>query len=112
MHGGWTGPNWTIDAAGQGLGKLAGMLSTLMVDRYVVDKTGVTGVFIYHLVFAHDKEAPGNFPPGFPEQFPPSDTPPAPSISTVLDQLGLKLVPDSGPHEYVVIDNVERPSQN
>jgi uncharacterized protein (TIGR03435 family) len=112
MHGGWAGPNWTIDAAGQGLGKLAGMLSSLMVDRYVLDKTGITGVFIYHLVFAHDKEAPGNFPPGFPEQFPPSDTPPAPSISTVLDQLGLKLMPDSGPHEYVVIDSVERPSEN
>jgi len=84
-----------------------------MLDRYVLDKTGVTGEFSYHLVFAHDKDAPGNFPPGFPEQFPPSNIPPAPSISTVLEQqLGLKLVPDSGPQEYVVIDSVERPSLN
>jgi uncharacterized protein (TIGR03435 family) len=112
MHGGWDGPNWTIDAAGQSLGKLAGMLSALMVDRYVLDKTGITGVFIYHLVFAHDKEAPGNFPPGFPSPFQASDIPPAPSISTVFEQLGLTLVPDSGPHEYIVVDSVERPATN
>jgi uncharacterized protein (TIGR03435 family) len=113
MHGGWDGPNWTIDAAAQGLGKLAGMLSNFMVDRYVLDKTGVPGVFNYNLVFAHDKEAPGTFQPGFPSPFQPSDLPPAPSISTVLEQkLGLKLVPDSGPQEYVVVDSAERPSLN
>jgi uncharacterized protein (TIGR03435 family) len=113
MHGDWDGPNWTIDAAGQGLGKLAGMLSSFIVDRYVLDKTGVTGEFSYHLVFAHDKDAPGTFPAGMRSPFQPSDIPPAPPISTVLDQqLGLKLAPDSGPHEYVVVDSVERPSLN
>jgi uncharacterized protein (TIGR03435 family) len=84
-----------------------------MMDRYVLDKTGITGEFSYHLVFAHDKEAPGTFPPGFRSPFQSSNIPSAPSISTVLEQqLGLKLVSDSGPQEYVVVDSVERPSLN
>jgi uncharacterized protein (TIGR03435 family) len=110
---GWThtdGPNWVIDDAGQGLGNLAQALSGLM-DRHVLDKTGVNGVYTYHLVFAHDDKTPSNFPTD--GLFPASDIPPAGSVFTVLEQqLGLKLVADKGSREYVVIDRVERPSEN
>jgi len=112
-HTGWEGPNWTIDAAGQGLANLAGALGGIVTDRPVLDKTGIKGLFSFHLVFAHDQNAPGRFPPGLPSPFLPSDVSAAPTLPTVLEQqLGLTLVPDTGPREYIVIDSVARPLEN
>jgi uncharacterized protein (TIGR03435 family) len=111
-HLGWNASNWTLDAAGQSLDRLAGALSTAM-DRHVLDKTGITSLFTFHLVFAHDDKTPGNVPDGMPSPFPPSDTSPGPSVFTVLEQqLGLTLAPDTGPHGFIVIDSVERPVEN
>jgi uncharacterized protein (TIGR03435 family) len=108
-HIGWNGPNWTIEVTGQSLARLAGALSTL-VDRHVLDKTGITALYSFNLVFAHDTNAPGNLPPEFPSPFPPSNIPPAPSVFAELEQkLGLTLVPDKGPRRYIVIDQLQRP---
>jgi len=113
MHTGWEGPNWTMDATGQPLADLAGALADIVMDRPVVNKTGIAGLFSFHLVFAHDATAPGTFPPGMPSPFPPSDAAPGPSLAAVLEQqLGLRLAPDTGPHEYIVIDSAERPQGN
>jgi len=112
---GWlhmNGPDWVIDAAGQELGHLAGALSNTL-NRHVFDNTGVTGLFSYHLQFAHDETTPGNFPPEIMERFfPPSDVPSGPSIFTVLEGLGLKLEPTKGPQGIMIIDHIERPSEN
>jgi uncharacterized protein (TIGR03435 family) len=80
------------------------------VDRPVLDKTGVTGVFNYRLRFAHDDTAPGE--PMMRDHFPPSDLPAGPSVFTALEKLGLRLVSDKGPQEHLVIDSVERPAAN
>jgi uncharacterized protein (TIGR03435 family) len=108
------GQNWTMDAAGQSLSKLAGALGGIIMDRPVVDKTGITAVFTFHLAFAHDESAPGVFPAEIRSPFPGGDVAPtSPSVNTVLEQqLGLTLVPDKGPREYLVIDSAERPSEN
>jgi uncharacterized protein (TIGR03435 family) len=48
-----------------------------------------------------------------PSPFLPSDAAPGPSLAAVLEQqLGLRLAPDTGPHEYIVIDSAERPQGN
>jgi uncharacterized protein (TIGR03435 family) len=112
IHTGWEGPNWTIDAAGQSLTNLAGALS-FTTGRHVLDKTGIVGLYSFHLMFAHDDSTPGDFPPDRPSPFSVSDTSSGPSFFTVLEkQLGLKLVSDKGPRRFIVIDHVERPSEN
>jgi uncharacterized protein (TIGR03435 family) len=109
------GTNWTLDAGGASLRLLAVELSNAMLNRYVIDKTGIAGIFTIHVEFARDESAPGPpVPPGVrPPGIEPSDTPPGPSIFTALEQqLGLKLEPIKGPHGYIVIDHAEKPSEN
>lgn len=71
----------------------------------VLDKTGLTGKYSFMLEFSRD---PATLPPGEP----PLD-PARPSIFTALqEQLGLKMVSIKAPLETIVIDHIEKPSQN
>ena len=80
------------------------------LGRFVVDKTGLQGEYDFTLDWASDigqRKAPGN-----PEE---ASTPGAdgPSLFTALqEQLGLKLEPEKGPVEILVIDRAERASEN
>lgn len=83
-----------------------------VVGRPVIDKTGLSGNFNFKLNWTPDPGT-GLGPPGPP---PGADAAPAsdgPSIFTALqEQLGLRLESDKGPVEMIVIDRVERPSEN
>jgi uncharacterized protein (TIGR03435 family) len=77
--------------------------------RMVLDRTGLTGNFDFKLEWSPEE----------PLRVPGTDTiiarPPsnAPSLTTALEeQLGLKLESTRGPVEIMVIDNIERPSDN
>ncbi|HZL56060.1 MAG TPA: TIGR03435 family protein [Bryobacteraceae bacterium] len=100
------GPNKTVDAWGVTMARFAGVtLSRLDLERSVVDKTGLAGLFDVHMEFAPDIGA-GN---------PSGDAPPGsgPSIFTAMqEQLGLKLSPDKAPVEVLVVDHIEKPSGN
>jgi bla regulator protein BlaR1 len=69
------------------------------VDRPVLDKTGIEEKFDFHLEFA-------------PNSADPSDERTAPSVFTALAEIGLRLEPAKGPRDYLVIDHVEKPSEN
>ncbi len=77
---------------------LADFAATLarQVGRPVLDRTGVRGEFDFNLQWS-------------PEQAPDSGSP---SIFTALQPLGLRLISTKGPVEIVVIDYVEKPSDN
>ena len=62
-------------------------------DRPVVNKTGITGLVSYRLVYR------GGEPGGAP-----------PFETAIKEQLGLELRPGKGPVEFFVIDHVERPT--
>lgn len=95
------GPNLTLDMYGMSMTELCKSLSSRL-DRAVIDKTGITGMFDFHLEFSPDDGGAA----------PPDDTA-GPSIFTaVQEQLGLKLEPAKGPGEFLVIDNAEKPSEN
>ena len=92
-------------------------------ERIVVDKTGLSEVFDVDLTFLRDTppkipEPPGAIPPAPP---PPQSEPPlpeaslpgAPSLRSALeDQLGLKLESVKMPIEVLIIERVERASEN
>jgi uncharacterized protein (TIGR03435 family) len=62
----------------------------------VVDKTGLNGVFDCELSWAHE-----------------GTDAPAPSFFTAIqEQMGLKLQPEKGPVETIVVDHIEQPSPN
>jgi uncharacterized protein (TIGR03435 family) len=73
------------------------------VGRIIVDKTGLGDKkFDFELKWAPDDQRTAD-----------NAADAAPSIFTALEeQLGLKLVPDKGPVEVLVIDHMERPSAN
>jgi uncharacterized protein (TIGR03435 family) len=79
------------------------------VSEPVVDRTGLAGTFDYTVEYS------GQFGPRPPAD---ADTPPAPEGSgttfrqALRDQLGLKLVPAKAPIQTIVVDHIERPSEN
>ena len=92
---------------------MAQLVNTLaqLVRRTVVDRTGLTGPWAFDLKFAMDaNQMP--FAPAPGAQLPPID-PDAPSIYTAVEeQLGLKLESTTAPLEVLVIDRVERPTDD
>jgi uncharacterized protein (TIGR03435 family) len=97
----------SVGAGSVTMRQLADMLSA-RVGRTVLDKTGLTGSWSFDFEFAPEFIGPP--PPG--AQLPPVD-PNAPSIYTALqEQLGLKLDAQKGPVEMLVIDSVERPTED
>jgi bla regulator protein blaR1 len=81
------------------------------VQRTVIDRTGLTGAFDFDLSWTPDQLPQGPPPPGAPP-LPPID-PNGPSIFTALqEQIGLKLDAQRGPVDVVVIDGVERPTED
>jgi uncharacterized protein (TIGR03435 family) len=103
-------PNAKMDMHAITLDDFSRKLATIL-GRPVIDKTGIAGMFDFHLQFSPDETTlgmPGRA--GDPDAA--SDTA-APSIFTAIrEQLGLKLDQAKGPGEFLVIDGVERPSEN
>ncbi len=92
----------SFDGTSASMADLATMFS-YTVGRKVVDKTGIAGQFRVHLTFAPDEVAGGAAAP--------ADA--GPSFFTALqEQIGLKLESAKGPVEVLVIDSVEKPSEN
>jgi uncharacterized protein (TIGR03435 family) len=107
--------NGEIDTYGQTMTGLCRQFSAAL-DRDVVDKTGITGAFDIHLELTSADLLPFDRPDGTPDVSDPAATqiPPDPpgAITHAVQKLGLKLVSAKGAGEFLVIDHVERPSNN
>jgi uncharacterized protein (TIGR03435 family) len=104
-----------LTVTGVALSQFAEALSR-QVGQLVVDKTGLKGDYDFTLKWTPD-EGQGQMFRGAGE--PPRDGAPpppdaaGPSIFTALqEQLGLRLESEKGPVDTIVIDHVERPSEN
>jgi uncharacterized protein (TIGR03435 family) len=95
-------------AAGVSMAQLADALSWMpeVGSRKVVDQTGIDGTFDLTLRWSWEQ---------IPETGGPTETvqPDAPQMfSAVQEQLGLRLQATKGPLDYVVVEQLERPSEN
>ena len=112
----------TVRATATPFAFIVGMLQP-QLGRRVVDKTGLDGLYDVELTFSPEGlESP--FGRGFPAPPPgaagapgstsaaPAASDPAPSLFTAIQELGLKLESTKGPVEVLVIDSVEKPTEN
>jgi uncharacterized protein (TIGR03435 family) len=108
-----SGTGLSMEGINVSMPAFAKMLSTLL-GREVVDKTGFSGRFALHLEFAFDDALAGIPNPVGPDASgQPGDPAARPSIGTALqEQLGLRLQASTGPLDVLVIDHVERPTEN
>ena len=97
-----------LNAVGMLLSNLADQLSR-EVGRQVVDKTGLQGRYDFRLHWTPDGPAGG---PGGPDDAPPPDSSGPSIFSALQEQLGLKLEPQKGPVETLIIDSIQKPTEN
>jgi uncharacterized protein (TIGR03435 family) len=102
--GGFRVGKGTLDFSEMTISEFSQYLGRNILRRPIIDKVGIAGRFNFHLEFAPDENTP------FLRR---SENDTGPSIFTAIqEQLGLKLEPAQGPHEFLVIDSVERPAEN
>jgi uncharacterized protein (TIGR03435 family) len=102
-----------ITAQGVSLSGLAFAL-TMPLDCPVQDKTGLAGRYDFTLQYAPDLgSGPMPMPPsGQRESASPPDASGPSLFTAVREQLGLRLIPATAPVDSIVIDHVEKPSEN
>jgi len=113
----WSDGKNGADMFGSTLANLCRQLSVMM-DRDVVDKTGITGLFDIHFD-ARRPEPPPEITAELGGGGPPSEayrdwlgTAIFQQMREALPKLGLKLESGKGTGVYLVIDHVERPTEN
>ncbi|WP_263355902.1 TIGR03435 family protein [Acidicapsa ligni] len=88
-----------------------GVMQTAVLDRPVVDQTGLAGRYDFNLKWTPDESQFGGLGIKVP---PPSDKPDAPPnlYQAIQEQMGLKLDPVKAPADVLIIDKIEKPSAN
>jgi len=90
--------------------RIASLVTLLQgqADRIVFDRTDLKELFDFDLLFSNEVKVPRAANDGALD----SGGQTAPSLFTAIQELGLRLEPSKAPLEVVVIDSVQRPSEN
>ena len=85
-----------------------------VMDRPVVDQTGLTDRYDFQLKWTPDDSQFAAFRSVGATPPPPTDDPKAPPAlyTAIQEQIGLKMGPAKAPDDVIVIDHVEKPSAN
>ncbi len=89
------------------MGDFVSILQRAVLDRPVVDKTGLTGRYDFDLTWAPDESQFGG-----EISTAPADATNPPLFVAIQEQLGLRLEATRGPADALVIDGVAQPSAN
>ncbi len=93
-----------LEARGMSTADMASHFSR-QLGTVVVDKTGLTGNYDFSLNWTSDASGGGTF------NAPVSDASAASLSTAIQEQLGLKLQPQKGPMQVLVIDHAEKPAE-
>jgi uncharacterized protein (TIGR03435 family) len=93
------------------MSEFVGMMQETVMDRPVIDQTELKGKYDFTLNWTPDDSQFGGMPAKMP---PPVDnTNPPPNLYTAIqEQIGLKLDATKAPADVMVVDHVEKPSEN
>lgn len=113
------GSSVTMQIQGYDLDEVSAWLFGI-TGRPVINKTGLSGKFDFRLEFTPDQSTPGMLARfqhlrGSPGEnpIPGADPPGGTSLFTALQaDLGLKLESAKGPQEFLIVESVEKPSEN
>ena len=94
-----------------GLDGVANALQSNVLDKPVVNRTGLTGRYDFNLKFTPDQVQFANFGAGTPAPTADPDAPPD-IFAAFEQQLGLKLESARATVDVMVIEKIERPSEN
>jgi uncharacterized protein (TIGR03435 family) len=89
-----------IAVQGASISTLIRLLSNQTLQYPIYDETGLTGMYDFTLEWTPDNVSP------------PSDGPAVSLFTALQEQLGLKLEVKKKPVEMIVVDHIERPSEN
>jgi uncharacterized protein (TIGR03435 family) len=116
-----SGKTVTMNATGLTMAEWTGGMLADLIGRPVIDKTGLEGKFDIELEMAPDSSMPmfqgmagrgGRGDGGDTGAAPSASDPEGPTIFMALAKLGLRLESAKGPVDTLVIDHVERPTEN
>jgi uncharacterized protein (TIGR03435 family) len=104
-------PNGVVlPARNAALGQFCQMMQQVVLDRPVVDRTGISGRFDFQLVFLANESQFDGHPPVTAAQI---TGEPAPDLfEAIRTQLGLKLEAAKVPTPVLILEHAERPTAN
>jgi uncharacterized protein (TIGR03435 family) len=105
------GPLGTLHVANATMGDFAGLMQSAVLDRPVVDHTGLDGKWNFLLKWTPDESQFAGLGVKVPPPSDAADAPP-PLFTAIQEQLDLKLDAQKTPVDVMVIDHVDHPSPN
>lgn len=102
-------PLLTFRGGGQPMQTLVGQISSFL-NKHVVDRTGLTGLYDFELQFSMRAQMP--LTTQLPGATPAAPIDEGPTMFEAVRTLGLKLESERGPVEHLVIDSVEMPTED
>ena len=101
-----------LPATNTTIAEFANVMQTAVLDRPVVDQSNLTGKWDFTLNWTPDEFQFSQMGPRPPAQPPAGASAPPDLFTAFQEQLGLKLESTRAPAEVLVIDRVEKPSEN
>ena len=100
-----------MSARNANIADFAGLMQTMVLDRPVIDQTGLNGRFDFTLNWSPDEFQFGGAGARGPR--PSDNSAERPDLFTAMqEQMGLKLESTKGAAEVLVIDTVTKPTEN
>jgi uncharacterized protein (TIGR03435 family) len=93
------------------MGDFVGLLQNAVLDRPVVDQTGLAGRWDFNLNWTPDDSQFSGMGAKIPPPADGANQPPA-LYTAIQEQIGLKLDAAKAPADVMIIDHVEKPSEN